>query len=234
MKQDIKKIQCALQQEGYNPGPIDGIMGRRTKAAVLRFQSENGLVPTGELNQDTMDVLLGNQSSKPIIPFSMPWLIEAYHLLGVKEIPGQESNQEIIGWSYDLGLDIYTNDDIPWCGLFVAHCIGSQLPDEPMPSNVLGARNWKSFGIDSIPQLGAIMVFWRGSPTGWSGHVGFYWAEDDTAYHILGGNQSNQVSITRISKTRLIAARWPKTVDRGSEIIRKASVDGMILSNNEA
>ena len=43
------------------------------------------------------------------------------------------------------------------------------------------------------------MVFTRAG----RGHVGLYLGEDATHFHILGGNQTNNVSITRIAKVRL-------------------------------
>ncbi len=67
------------------------------------------------------------------------------------------------------------------------------------------------FGAPVSPTLGAILVFWRGKRTGWLGHVGFYTGEDTSAYHVLGGNQGDKVSITRIAKERLLEARWPAT-----------------------
>jgi hypothetical protein len=33
----VRELQEALQQSGYNPGPIDGIMGPRTKAALRQY-----------------------------------------------------------------------------------------------------------------------------------------------------------------------------------------------------
>lgn len=39
----VVSIQQALESEGFNPGPIDGIAGRTTLDAMERFQSENGL-----------------------------------------------------------------------------------------------------------------------------------------------------------------------------------------------
>lgn len=56
------------------------------------------------------------------------------------------------------------------------------------------------------------MVFWRDAITSGKGHVGFYAGEDKTAYRILGGNQSNSVSLAWIAKDRLLASRWPATV----------------------
>lgn len=39
----IASIQRALQREGFNPGPADGVAGRNTFDAVEKFQTENGL-----------------------------------------------------------------------------------------------------------------------------------------------------------------------------------------------
>lgn len=45
--QDVKKIQTALAAQGYSPGPLDGIMGPKTKAAIQAFQRANGLTADG-------------------------------------------------------------------------------------------------------------------------------------------------------------------------------------------
>lgn len=234
----IKDIQKALLQFGINPGPIDGIPGRRTTKAVKEFQTKNGLVPDGIVGPKTTALLFKNfdlkESNQFDIPVTMPWLQTAYSLMGTKEKPGQGSNEAIIGWAEELELTSYNDDDIPWCGLFTAHCIGSQLPEEVLPVNPLGARNWKNLGRETSPCLGAVMVFWRGSLNGWKGHVGFYWAEDDDAFHILGGNQSNSVSVTRIAKSRLITARWPNTALEIDKQRRIAAPNGKLLSVNEA
>ena len=234
---NVKDIQQALAIAGFDPGPIDGIRGRKTIAAIKQFQAAKNLVPDGIVGPKTIAKLFtdnppANESFS--IPVTMPWLEEAFRLIGTQEDPGKGSNEAIIGWAEDLGIDSYNDDEIPWCGLFVAHCIGSQMPDEPLPSNPLGARNWEKLGSEATPQLGAIMVFWRKSPEDWRGHVGFYWAEDNDAYHILGGNQSNSVSITRIAKNRLVNARWPNTGTISHKIIREAAINGRLLSENEA
>lgn len=39
----IKDVQRALERAGYNPGPIDGILGRTTMDAVHQYQTRNGL-----------------------------------------------------------------------------------------------------------------------------------------------------------------------------------------------
>ncbi|MFX8605073.1 hypothetical protein ABTM12_19650, partial [Acinetobacter baumannii] len=78
------------------------------------------------------------------------------------------------------------------------------------------------------------MVFWRVSPTSGKGHVGFYLGEDDDAYYILGGNQSDSVSITWVTKARFVAARWPVSVAQiGSGAVRIARGNNP-LSDREA
>jgi uncharacterized protein (TIGR02594 family) len=234
---NTRDIQHALKAAGFDPGPVDGVRGRRTIAAIKAFQKANALKADGIVGPKTAATLFGSQVPQEesfAIPTAMPWLEEAFRLMGTREQPGRGSNEAIMGWAEELELTSYNDDDIPWCGLFTAHCVGSQLPEEALPSNPLRARNWQRLGISTSPQLGAVMVFWRGTPNGGKGHVGFYWAEDDGAYHILGGNQSNSVTVARVSKDRLLQARWPETGMPPANITRNATPNGRVLSQNEA
>ncbi len=43
----VAQIQRALAGNGYNPGPIDGKPGRKTRDAILRYQRDNGIRATG-------------------------------------------------------------------------------------------------------------------------------------------------------------------------------------------
>jgi len=51
-----RQIQQALKDRGYDPGPLDNSMGSRTKAALAKFQKDNGL-PVGNLNFETLKAL---------------------------------------------------------------------------------------------------------------------------------------------------------------------------------
>ncbi len=53
----IRNAQQALQRGGFNVGPIDGVPGPRTQAAVREFQQRNGLTPSGELDAQTLKAL---------------------------------------------------------------------------------------------------------------------------------------------------------------------------------
>jgi uncharacterized protein (TIGR02594 family) len=207
---DVLKIQRALKSQGYDPGPLDGIWGRLTMAAVQAFQAKNGLPDTGVVTPDTEAKILANTRPNP--SRGLVWLDEARRLKGIKEVQGSGSNPIILNWATSLGIP-YSGDDIPWCGLFTAHCIGATLPTEALPTNPLGARNWSKLGTSCKPVEGAVMVFWRVSKSSGLGHVGFYVGEDNDAYHLLAGNQSDMVNIARIGKDRLVGARWPKSAD---------------------
>jgi hypothetical protein len=39
----IRRIQALLKSYGYDPGPVDGAIGVKTEAAIMKYQAENGL-----------------------------------------------------------------------------------------------------------------------------------------------------------------------------------------------
>lgn len=128
--------------------------------------------------------------------------------LGVKEIPGKESHPVIISMAIELGVrGIYTNDDTSWCALFQSYIC--KITGKPMPFKsykILRAKSFASWGnpvVRGEERLGDILVFKR--PGGH--HVGMYIAESNISFFVLGGNQSNAVSITEIKKERLMACR---------------------------
>ena len=54
----IEKIQTALQNAGFDPGKIDGRMGKKTLEAVKEFQKANSLTPDGKLGFKTLSKLV--------------------------------------------------------------------------------------------------------------------------------------------------------------------------------
>lgn len=231
---NTRQIQEMLKSKGFDPGPIDGVRGRRTIDGIKAFQTANGLEADGIVGPLTEAKLFGGTApvSKSVAPSTQPWMIEATRHIGVKEDTSDASNPLIIGWGKKLRIS-YGDDEIPWCGLFVAHCIGSQLPTEPLPSNPLGAREWSKFGIACSAQPGAVMVFWRESKSSGKGHVGFYVGEDDSAFHVLGGNQSDAVNVKRVGRDRFLGARWPSAAPAPTGGPRLVDASGK-LSDNEA
>ena len=231
----VTELQQALKALGFDPGPIDGAIGRRTIAAITAFQQSRGLVADGVAGARTQAALASARPplASPLASLAMPWLLEAQRCLGITETRGAANNPLIIGWGRRLRIS-YTDDEIPWCGLFVAHCTGSQLPAEPLPVNPLGARNWARFGIAcAIPQPGAIMVFWRKSLASGLGHVAFYIGEDAASFHVLGGNQGDTVSVTRLPRARFVTARWPATAPPPTGSPRQLTPQGALSTNEQ-
>ena len=55
--EEVRQIQTALQNRGYDPGSVDGIYGERTEAAVRQFQADQGLAVDGIAGPDTLAAL---------------------------------------------------------------------------------------------------------------------------------------------------------------------------------
>ena len=53
----VKAVQKALQDKGMDPGPIDGVMGPKTMAALKAFQKDQKLTESGRLDDQTRDKL---------------------------------------------------------------------------------------------------------------------------------------------------------------------------------
>ena len=58
MKKAIRNIQIILNKNGYDAGSADGMMGEKTKQAIMAFQKANGMDATGEIDQTLVKKLL--------------------------------------------------------------------------------------------------------------------------------------------------------------------------------
>jgi len=155
------------------------------------------------------------------------WLVEARKHVGLKEVPGARHNAVILGWLERLKA-WWRDDETPWCGVFVAHCM--RQANLPLPKDWMRAKAWADWGSNlrsTHVAPGAVLVFARQG----GGHVGFYVGEDNTYFYVLGGNQGNAVNIMKLAKARCIAIRWPKDVPVVGGPVRRA---GGVVSTNEA
>jgi hypothetical protein len=53
----VREVQRALQEKGYDAGPVDGIVGPKTRSGVKQFQRAENLPATGKLDEKTAERL---------------------------------------------------------------------------------------------------------------------------------------------------------------------------------
>lgn len=209
----IRLIQSGLDQLGHSPGALNGQWGVRTARALKSLLAANG------------------RAAALLPPGTLPWISEAKSALGRHEA---RDRSWLMDWLKRDGRSLGDPAKNPWCGDFVETCIRIALPDEPLlgalGSNPYWARNWLQFGQEVQPIPGAVLIFERGS----GGHVGFAIGQDDTHFHVLGGNQSDAVTIARIAKSRLLGARWPTTVPPRAQRLPVMKPGEYLTTTNEA
>ena len=128
-----------------------------------------------------------------------PELLYAYSLIG------KDENKDKIWLEVTLGVDPVQT---PWCAAFMNFVLS--INGIPNPGSLL-AKSYLNFGIEVFePKVGDILVFDRGTED-WQGHVGWFMGTEiingEKIYHVLGGNQSNSVSIKTYSANKLISIR---------------------------
>lgn len=177
-----------------------------------------GVSPDGHWTQVKAGRRIGWMASKyliaedhPVVPKSpreeFAWMPIATGELGVREalVPG-ETNPRVAQYlgSTNLHRSLAHDDSTPWCSGFVNWCIEKA---GFVGTDSAAARSWISWGRPlDVPRRGCIVVLSRGSK---GGHVGFFIRRSATTLEVLGGNQSNSVSVAGYDSTRLLALRVP-------------------------
>ena len=241
---DTRQIQQALIALHYDLGPAgaDGVRGRRTIAAITQFQIDQGLKTThyGSVGPKTTQALndaledAGAGQTKLDGVEDIPWVEELDRRIGLQEV---RDNQKLREFLKSDGNTLGDPAKLPWCGDLVETAIALTLPAEPLPANPYYALNWQKFGValpDDIVPRGAIVTFERRNSAGKliGGHVGFVVGHDSDYYHVLGGNQMNKISITKIAKKRKHGSlRWPATYRLPTESLPHSTLDATITTN---
>lgn len=210
----FQALEVRLQKAGLYDGAIDddwdkgvdgGLEQLFAKAGFRRAPDLPPALPQTGVHWPSNYAWLGNLGQLPRLT------IAGGRLLGTKETPGSGNSPTIMAWKKELeaiGKDVagYTADAVPWCGLGMGKFALDAGYGAEIPAHPLWALNWGGFGVAAKqPCLGSILTFVRDT----GGHVAQYIAEDQAAYHVLGCNQSDSVTITRIAKSRLKACREP-------------------------
>lgn len=242
MTYDIRTLQQALKGKGFDPGPVDGILGPNTERAISAFKASVGLLARPYVGPITWRELTGKPMPKVVAakgdtPAGLPWVNEIGKYLGRHE--GRDYST-LAKWLKSDGGTLGDPRKFPWCGDAVHTALRLALPDEPYPGKVgrnpYLARNWLDFGVKSKRAYGAVAVFWRGAKDGLSGHVGFIVgvSRDGSLLRIRGGNQSNMVSDSWLKADRLLGYRKPSTWPHALPPAPVMNSRGAAISTNEA
>ena len=133
----------------------------------------------------------------------------AQEYIGLQERANRRELRELVG------VDPVRTE---WCAAFVNAILELEgIPGSGSVSdNPLMARSFLSWGdpVEAVNiRKGDIVVFPRGRE-GWKGHVGFFVQEQNGAWVILGGNQSNQVRYDLYAPSRALGIRrWNEQLD---------------------
>ena len=133
---------------------------------------------------------------------------------GVSEIEGPDDDPRIVEYHATTTLAA-TDDEVPWCSSFVNWCMKEA---GLLRTGSARARSWLRWGTAfTFPAYGAVCILQRGSGLqpgpgviDAPGHVGFYAGIASAGgMLLLGGNQSNAVTIAAYSNSRVLGYRWP-------------------------
>ncbi len=140
----------------------------------------------------------------------------AQRFIGTKEVAGSMDNPQLMAM-LTLDMNWPQDDEVPWCSAFANYvCWLLRLPR----SKSLLARSWLDIGMGievehAFPGYD-VVILQRGSGdqpgpenTTAPGHVGFFagMSADWEYVELLGGNQADQVKISRYPVSRILAIR---------------------------
>jgi uncharacterized protein (TIGR02594 family) len=159
-------------------------------------------------------------TTRSVAPIDMEgapeWYQLAFQEIGTRE-EGENSGAAIARYRQ---LAKCGQDHDPWCAIFANAMFALCNPSIPGTGSASSRSfcNHKNFLRLGGPALGAVVVFWRISPTSGKGHVGFYRGETSESIYVLGGNEGDMVQIEPMSKNQLknqlIGYWWPASINR--------------------
>lgn len=148
-----------------------------------------------------------HQAAPPGPSEEFAWMPIALGELGTPEwTEAGQTNPRVAEYlaATDLDQELASDDSTPWCSGFACWCVEKS---GHASTNSAAAQSWLGWGRPlSLPRRGVIAVFKRGQI---GGHVGFFIRRDTEKIWVLGGNQTNLVSIAGYAPDRLLGYRLP-------------------------
>ncbi len=140
----------------------------------------------------------------------MKILTEILKLYGVAEVAGPKSNVQLLDIITKHHPSATDDSSTAWCGIMMAEAFDRAGFKEKIPDGYLSARSWLKLpnpvSLEDA-EIGDIVIFWRGTPAGWQGHVACLVNQVDANVFVAGGNQGDRVSIALYGKDRILGIR---------------------------
>lgn len=138
----VVQLQTLLLSAGFNPGPIDGIFGPKTEAAVLAFQGSKNLVQDGIVGPLTWTALGANCTTSPPPPPSVcPTLRLGSTGATVKRLQGLLTTSGFSPGAIDGIFGPKTQ----------AAVIAFQRSKNLVPDGIVGIMTWTALGVQCRP-----------------------------------------------------------------------------------
>jgi uncharacterized protein (TIGR02594 family) len=154
-----------------------------------------------------VDGIFGKKTRDAIEKISVPnWVKTALKEVGVKEVAGKGNSARVLEY-HDTASGNYSSDEVAWCGSFINWVMLHH--EEKTVKYPERAKSWLSFGKSSIvPVVGSIAIKSREG----GGHVCMVIGKDkDGSLYCIGGNQNNEVNISKYPKEVFLDFRVPTT-----------------------
>lgn len=181
---------------------LSGVAGRKI------YQPE---LHTPDINKFSIQPLMG--VSTQVANNDLSWMIEAKKHLGLKENTSKTAhNPTILKWLSSLGA-WWKEDETPWCGVFVAHCL--KIAGVAYPKHWYRALAYLDGGAKlSKPAYGCVAVKTRNG----GGHVCFVVGKTSNGKLVcIGGNQNNMVSYATYNVSDFEEFRWYGKTNRPAD-----------------
>ena len=178
--------------------PLLGLIGKKIYQPELHAPQLNGINSLLTTPQNSND---------------LAWMVEAKKHVGLREIVGKQHNKTILGWIKGLG-GWFTDDETPWCGTFVAHCL--MTAGIAYPKHWYRALDYVNYGTKLVkPAYGCVAIKTRKG----GGHVCFVVGRDQKTGKLvcIGGNQGNAVSYALYNDSDFQEFRWYGKTSRPAE-----------------
>lgn len=158
------------------------------------------------------------------------WVKNARTKIGIREIKGPKHHELILKMWRTIKRGGIKNDETAWCAAFVGACLEES---GLMSTRFEGAGSYLTWGVATAPCYGAIVLITSPSAKGSGYHVGFLVGRDLAGnVYVLGGNQNNEVNISKFNGLRIKACRWPAPVPNPKVMLPQ--LNGGMQSTSEA